>query len=305
MAIPGYQDTMGPILRATGDGTDHRIKDLVALLAEQFALTPDERNTPLPSGGQSLFANRVNWATTYLKKAGLLEATGRAQVRITSEGRRVLTAPPARIDRAFLLRYPSFAAFVLTRAPRPPGEPAQPTPESPETSTPRERIDSAAKELSEDLADDLLTKVKAGSPRFFERLVIDLLRAMGYGGSRAEAAELLGRSGDAGLDGVIRQDRLGLEAVYVQAKRWENTVGRPTVQAFAGSLDGARARKGVLLTTATFSPDAREYVRSIEKRIVLIDGVELVNLMVEHDIGVSIEARIDLKRLDNDYFDEE
>ncbi len=178
-------------------------------------------------------------------------------------------------------------------------------PDPTDTSTPRERIDAAAKELTEDLADELLAKVKAGSPRFFENLVIDLLRAMGYGASHAEATQLLGRSGDAGLDGVIRQDRLGLEAVYVQAKRWENTVGRPTVQAFAGSLQGARARKGVMLTTAAFSQEAHDYVRSIEMKIVLIDGAELAALMIEHDIGVSNETTVKIKRLDNDYFDEE
>lgn len=296
---------MGPVLRAASGGAERTIKDISADVAQQFGLTPEELDTRLPSGG-SLFANRVNWATTYLKKAGLLEAAGRAQVRITPEGRAVLANPPPRIDRAFLLRYPSFVAFVQTRGPKGVGDDlVLPSPDAAETNTPRERIDAAAKELAQDLADELLAKVKAGSPKFFESLVIDLLRAMGYGGSQAEASELLGRSGDAGLDGVIRQDRLGLEAVYVQAKRWENTVGRPTVQAFAGSLDGARARKGVLLTTATFSQEARDYVRSIEKRIVLIDGAELVTLMIEHDIGVSSEATIEIKRLDNDYFEKE
>lgn len=304
MSIPGYQDTMGPVLRATADGADHKMKDIIAVLARGFGLTPEDLETLLPSGGQGLFSNRVHWATTYLKKAGLLEATGRAQVRISAEGRAVLSKPPARIDRAFLLRYPSFVEFAQAHPPKP-GESVPLKLEAPETSTPRERIDAAATELAQDLADELLTKVKAGSPRFFEHLVIALLRAMGYGGSRSEASEVLGGSGDAGLDGVIRQDRLGLEAVYVQAKRWDNTVGRPTVQAFAGSLDGAKARKGILLTTATFSQEARDYVRGIEKKIVLIDGPELVNLMIEHDIGVSNEARIEIKRLDHDYFDEE
>ncbi|MGH9159909.1 MAG: restriction endonuclease [Vicinamibacteraceae bacterium] len=295
---------MGPVLRATADGREHRIRDIVVQLARQFGLTATDLATLLPSGTQSVFANRVHWAATYLKKAGLLEAAGRAQVRITAEGRRVLAEPPARVDRAFLMRYPSFVEFAQAKAPKAPAAGSQVEPEAAEA-TPRERIDAAVKELSQELADDLLAKVKASSPQFFERLVIDLLRAMGYGGSYAEAAALLGRSGDAGLDGVIRQDRLGLEAVYVQAKRWENTVGRPTVQAFAGSLEGARARKGVLLTTATFSPEAQAYVKGIEKRIVLIDGPELVSLMVEHNIGVSVEARIEMKRLDHDYFENE
>lgn len=305
MSIPGYQDTMGPVLRATADGADHKMRDIFATLAREFVLTAEELETRLPSGGQTLFANRVNWAATYLKKAGLLEATGRAQVRITPEGRAVLAKPPTRIDRAFLLRYPSFVAFVQAHPPKVPGEVVSPTPEPSESSTPRERIDAAAKELAQDLADELLAKVKAGSPAFFEHLVIDLLVKMGYGGSREDASEHLGKSGDAGLDGVINQDPLGLEAVYVQAKRWDNTVGGPTVQNFAGALDGAKATKGVLLTTATFSQQARDYVRSIQKRIVLIDGAELVKLMIEHDIGVSSDARIEIKRLDNDYFDEE
>lgn len=295
---------MGPVLRASAIGAERRIKDIMADVAAEFGLTADDLDVRLPSGG-SLFANRVNWAATYLKKAGLLQSAGRAQVRITPEGRAVLAKPPARIDRAFLLQYPSFVEFALTRSPR--DTEANQTPSSAdlvEVSTPRERIDAAAKELAQDLADELLAKVKSASPKFFESLVIDLLRGMGYGGSRAEASEVLGRAGDAGLDGVIRQDRLGLEAVYVQAKRWDNTVGRPTVQAFAGSLEGARARKGVFLTTASFSQEARDYVRGIEKRIVLIDGSELVALMIEHDIGVSSETTIQIKRLDNDYFEE-
>lgn len=296
---------MGPVLRAAAVSAERSVRDISADVAQQFKLTAEDLDTRLPSGG-SLFANRVNWATTYLKKAGLLESAGRAQVRVTTEGRAVLANPPQRIDRAFLLRYPSFAEFVKTRTPKSAGDDAAiPSPDLSDTSTPRERIDAAAKELAEDLADELLAKVKAGSPRFFESLVIDLLRKMGYGASHAEATQLLGRSGDAGLDGVIRQDRLGLEAVYIQAKRWENTVGRPTVQAFAGSLQGARARKGVMLTTATFSQEAHEYVRSIEMKIVLIDGAELVALMIEHDIGVSNETTVQIKRLDNDYFDEE
>jgi restriction system protein len=296
---------MGPVLRAAAAGSDRTIKDIGADVARQFGLSGDELDTRLPSGG-NLFANRINWAATYLKKAGLLESAGRAQVRITAEGRSVLSNPPQRIDRAFLLRYPSFVAFVQTRSPKDSaGAVVLPPPDNSETRTPREQIDSAARELREDLADELLAKVKAGSPKFFESLVIDLLHAMGYGGSQAQASELLGRSGDAGLDGVIRQDRLGLEAVYIQAKRWENTVGRPTIQAFAGSLDGARARKGVLLTTATFSQEARDYVQSIEKKIVLIDGAELVGLMIEHDIGVSTEGTVEIKRVDNDYFEKE
>lgn len=305
MPIPNYQETMGPVLRAAGVSAERSVRDISTEVALQFKLTPEELDARLPSGG-GLFANRVNWAMTYLKKAGLLESAGRAQVRLTSEGRAVLANPAQRIDNKFLLRYPSFVSFLRPSTPKTSEDAAAiPSADPTDTSTPRERIDTAAKELTEDLADELLAKVKVGSPRFFEGLVIDLLRAMGYGASHAEASQLLGRSGDAGLDGVIRQDRLGLEAVYIQAKRWDNTVGRPAVQAFAGSLQGARAHKGVMLTTATFSQEARDFVRGIEMRIALIDGSELVALMIEHDIGVSKETMVEIKRLDNDYFDEQ
>jgi restriction system protein len=305
MAIPGYQDVMAPVLRSAAHAPERTIRDITADVAREFGLTQQELEARLPSG-TNVFVNRVHWASTYLKKAGLLESAGRALVRITPKGQAVLSSPPPRIDKAFLLRYPSFQEFVRPKEPTDASkELLSPLGETIETRTPRERIDAAAAELAEDLADELLAKVKAGSPRFFEGLVLDLLRAMGYGGSRAEASERLGRSGDAGLDGLIRQDRLGLDTVYIQAKRWDNTVGRPSVQAFAGSLDGARARKGVFLTTSTFSPEAREYVEGIEKKIVLIDGEELVDLMIEHNIGVSPEATISLKRLDSDYFEAE
>jgi restriction system protein len=304
MTIPGYQDMMLPLLEVANDGETHKLQDLVDVLAGRFALRPDELDARLPSGTQRLFANRVNWAATYLRKAGLLESPARGQVRITKEGCSTLASPPSRIDRAYLLRYPAFAQFVGGRPAQPlaPGRSAPPEPA--EAETPLERMNAAANELEDALADELLAKVKLGTPKFFERLVVELLQAMGYGGSRTEAAQVLGGSGDAGIDGVIKQDRLGLEAVYVQAKRWENTVGRPTVQAFAGSLDGARARKGVLMTTAEFSQEARDYVRGIEKRIVLISGEQLVDLMIEHGIGVSTEARFEIRRIDSAYFEE-
>jgi restriction system protein len=296
---------MGPVLRSASRAPERAIREIADDVAREFKLTPDELDAHLASG-TNVFLNRVHWASTYLKKAGLLESTGRGRVRITPLGQSALEGAPHRIDRAFLLRYPSFQDFVRPRDATGTAKQLGTAPAaSVETTTPQERIDAAVAELRNDLADELLAKVKSSSPRFFERLVIDLLRAMGYGGTRAEASEVLGRTGDAGLDGVIRQDRLGLDAVYVQAKRWDNTVGRPTVQAFAGSLDGVRARKGVLLTTSTFSPEARSYVSEIEKKIVLIDGTELVDLMIEHNIGVSTEATIHSKRVDTDYFEEE
>lgn len=298
---------MLPLLQAASDGAVHTQKDLQDLLARRFALTQEDLDELLPSGTGRLFVNRANWATTYLKKAGLVERPAKAQVRITAEGKAVLANAPKRIDRAYLLRYPAFAEFVNatpTTAKKADSHTLR-TSVSADSETPRERIAAAANELRDALADDLLLKLKAGSPRFFERVVVELLQKMGYGGSFADAAKVLGSSGDAGLDGVIKQDRLGLEAVYVQAKRWDNTVGRPTVQGFAGSLQGQRARKGVLMTTANFSPEAQDFVGSIDMKIVLIDGLQLVELMMEHDIGVATEELIDIKRLDSGYFDEE
>jgi restriction system protein len=309
MPVPGYQDLMLPLLRATSDGAVHTLKELDAVLTKQFALTKEDLDERLPSGTQKVFINRLNWAATYLKKAGLLDRPARAQLRITPEGEAVLANPPNRIDRAYLLRYPAFAEFVsaaptsVSKVEARAG--ATSTSTSTDAKTPRERIGDAAKELRDALADELLLKLKAGSPDFFERVVVELLQKMGYGGSFAEAAKVLGGSGDAGLDGVIKQDRLGLEAVYVQAKRWDNTVGRPTVQGFAGSLQGQRARKGVLMTTASFSREAQDFVNNIDTKIVLIDGMQLVELMMEHNIGVATEEVVDIKRLDPGYFDEE
>lgn len=218
--MPTYQDLMLPLLRAVGDANSHRVRDVVEELADQFRLSADERAELLPSGTQKAFVNRVNWGATYLRKAGLLESPARAHVRLTEEGTRVLAMAPAKVDRSFLMRYPAFVAFV-SGVGRPEDESSarERVPAVSQQSTPDERMQDAAAELRVALKEDLLAKVKAASPGFFERLVIDVLLGMGYGGSRREAAEHLGRSGDGGLDGVIKQDPLGLDAVYVQAKR--------------------------------------------------------------------------------------
>jgi restriction system protein len=267
-------------------------------------LTPEDQAQLLESGKQAVFENRIGWARTYLKKAGLLQSSGRGLVAITDRGRAVLAEQPTKLNVSYLRQFPEFVDFHTYK---------------PEVGligggnglttidlkeTPQDTLDRVRKELHAQLAAELLDRVKQESPSFFERLVVDLLVRMGYGGSREDAGRTLGKTGDGGLDGVINEDRLGLDVVYVQAKKWENPVGRPVVQAFAGGLDGARARKGVLITTSSFTSDAQAYVRQIEKRIVLIDGQQLAAFMIQHNVGVSTEATYEIKRLDSDYFEE-
>jgi restriction system protein len=297
MAIPDYQGWMLPLLQAVADGQDHVLRDLIGQLADQAGLTTAERQELLPSGQQTVISNRVQWAKTYLKKAGLLMQPGRGVIRITPEGKTVLSQKPAQINTALLKRYPDFLSFYQQV------QPAQEAADTPDT--PEEALDAAHLALRSALADELLERLKTCSPGFFERMVVQLLVAMGYGGSLADAGQAIGRSGDDGIDGIIKEDKLGLDVVCVQAKRWQATVGRPVVQAFAGSMEGQRARKGVLITTANFSKDAEEYVSRIERKIVLIGGRRLTELMIDHDIGVSTARSYVVKKLDADYFTED
>jgi restriction system protein len=297
MPIPDYQGWMLPLLQSVADGLDHLVRDLVGQLADQAGLTAAERQQLLPSGQQTVVSNRIQWAKTYLKKAGLLSQPSRGVIRITEDGKAVLAEKPTGISTAFLERFPAFVAFYRQVQP----EHADAAP--PET--PEESLDSAYLALRSALADELLDRLKTCSPGFFERMVVQLLVAMGYGGSIADAGQAIGRSGDDGIDGIIKEDLLGLDVVCVQAKRWQSTVGRPVVQAFAGSMEGQRARKGVLITTSNFSREAEEYVGRIERRIVLIDGKRLTGLMIDHDIGVSTARSYTVKKLDTDYFTEE
>lgn len=301
MAIPDYQGFMYPLLRAIANGHEHSIRDIVGQLADQLGLTAEERQQMLPSGQQSLVANRVGWAKTYLKKAGLLDNPKRGRVSITKAGLDALSNNPGAIDNEFLSRYPSFAEFLD----RTPSDDNVPETAIEETKTPDEVLESSYQSLRDALADDLLEQVKACSPQFFERLVIDLLLAMGYGGSIADAGQALGRTGDGGIDGIIKEDKLGLDVVCIQAKRWDGTVGSPVIREFAGSMEGMRARKGVLITTGTFSKDAADFITRIERKIVLIDGKRLADLMIDHSIGVTIARTYTIKRLDSDYFVED
>lgn len=304
MAIPDFQTIMLPLLRLAATRDEWDTDSARDVLGDQFSLDGEELARLLPSGRQRTFANRVGWAVSYLAQATLLDRTGRARWRITDRGRQVLTAPPARITISFLAEIsPEFREFRARAKPKPEtnGEPRG----DDETETPEERLQSAEKTLRHALEIELLNRVKQVSPPFFERLVLDLLIAMGYGGSATEAAEHLGRSGDDGVDGVINEDKLGLDVVYLQAKRYaDQPVRRPDVQGFAGSLEGQRARKGVFITTSHFTTEARDFVKRIEKRIVLIDGKELSSLMIDHGVGVSEVRRFSLLRLDETYFEE-
>lgn len=304
MAIPDFQSAMLPVLRLAQDGKDHTLREAVEAIAVEFKATEEERNELLPSGRQRRLHNRVGWAKTYLQKAGLVEPNGRGRFRITPRGREVLQGRPSRIDMKFLEQFPEYNAFAALRHDAAEAEPSAPEPLS-ATETPEEILEESYQELRRRLADELLDRIKACDPKFFEKLVVDLLVTMGYGGSRKDAGQAVGQSGDEGIDGIIKEDRLGLDVVYIQAKRWNNTVGRPVVQAFAGSLEGQRARKGVLITTSDFSREARDYVRQIEKKIVLIEGSELAKLMIDHGVGVTEVATYTVKKLDLDYFGDE
>jgi restriction system protein len=303
MSVPDYQTVMLPLLRFSGDRKEHSTREAIDALATVFGLTDAERNELLPSGQQTTFSNRVQWAVTYLKKAGLLEATRRAHFQITERGSAVLRDDPARIDVKYLDRFPEFVEFRTRRnTPDTPTSDASPPTQDLEEQTPEEAIEAAHQRLRNDLATDLLQQIMACSPAFFERLVIDLLLKMGYGGTRKDAGQAMGRSGDGGIDGIIKEDRLGLDAIYIQAKRWEGTVGRPEIQKFVGALQGQRAKKGIFITTSAFTSDAVSYAAMIENKVVLIDGEMLAKLMIDSGVGVSSVAAYEIKRVDSDYF---
>ncbi|ANB73894.1 restriction endonuclease [Paraburkholderia phytofirmans OLGA172] len=307
MPIPDYQTLMLPVLRAVNDDQEHRFRNVVEKLADEYQLSDEERNTLIPSGGP-LFSNRVGWARTYLKQAGVIESRKRGYLNITERGKSLLSKGPARIDNATLNQYPEFVAFRQKKASEAQtpvvalSQAGQIAAEIDE-STPEESFAEAYMRLRSSLEAELLDQVKSSTPGFFERLVIDLLVAMGYGGSRQDAGSVIGRSGDGGIDGTIKEDKLGLDVIYVQAKRWGDTVGRPEIQKFAGALQGQRANKGVFITTSTFTREAKEYTGVISSKIILVDGDQLVKLMVDHNVGVSTVSTFHVKKVDSDYFE--
>ena len=305
MPVPDFQTLMLPVLVLAGDGADHSVREATAHLAARFELTGEERDELLPSGRQRRFSNRVAWAVGYLKQAGLLASPARGQFKVSQEGLELLKAPPDRITIRFLSdRYPSFREF-RARA----GKLSSPKTGGPaeggDDETPEELMESAARTLQAALERDVLERVKGASPAFFEQLVLRLLVAMGYGGGLEDRGEHLGRGGDEGVDGVINEDMLGLERIYLQAKKYtDQTVGRPGIQGFAGSLEGQRAQKGVFITTSHFTRDAEDYVGRIAKRIVLINGRDLARLMIEHGVGVTSLKTYSILGIDDSFFDE-
>jgi len=298
MVVPNFQSVLYPLLKFSGDKKQHSIREAVEIMANLFNLTEEDRKLLLPSGTQPVFYNRVVWSNTYLKKAGLLESKRRGYFNITEEGLKVLEQNPPKIDVDFLMQFPGYAEF------RTGGKTTHENP-NPEPVTPEETLENSYQNLRNNIAQELISSVKSCSPDFFEKLVVDLLLNMGYGGSRRDAGEAIGRSGDGGIDGIIKEDRLGLDTIYIQAKRWENTVSRPEIQKFAGALQGQQAKKGVFITTSSFSEGAREYATIIDSKVVLIDGERLAQLMIDYDIGVSKIKSYDLKKIDTDYFTEE
>ena len=299
MAIPDYQSIMLPLLKFAGDQKEHSLREVIEILADHFNLTSDERRELLPSGQQEVFKNRVGWARTYMKKAMLLESPRRGYFKITERGMAVLSKNPQEINVKFLEQFEEFRQFRALRREKPK------IVEEELGRTPEEALENAYQNLRDDLANDLLEQIKNSPPGLFESIVVDLLVKMGYGGSRKDAGQAIGRSGDEGIDGIIKEDRLGLDIIYIQAKRWENAVGRPEIQKFAGALQGQRAKRGIFITTSNFSREANDYAFKIDTKIILIDGERLAQLMIDFSIGVTTVSTYEVKKIDTDYFTEE
>lgn len=304
MAIPDFQMLMRPLLEFAKDGGSHSLAEARIHLASVFSLSQIELDELLPSGRQRRFDNRVAWAKVYLEQAGLLHSPKRGQFVITQEGREFFPRSPQKITIAVLDQFEKFRIFRdSSKSGKEVKQSASAEHESEET--PEELLEQSFQRIQGELAASVLEQVKNGSPTFFENLVVELLLKMGYGRNRVDAGKAIGKSGDEGIDGIISEDRLGLEAIYIQAKRWAGTVGRPEIQKFVGALHGKRARKGVFITTGVFSSDARDYVSHIDPRVVLIDGVQLAEYMIELNLGVSVKTAYEVKRIDTDFFVEE
>lgn len=313
MPVPDYQSFMRPLLAYGEDGQEKNINDAITALADEFKLTPDEREELLPSGKQSILANRVHWARTYLDKAGALKRTRRSHFEVTERGKKLLVDNPEKITANTLKQFPEFLAFQTPSATvvSQPGTQEDVAPVSdvaaaPQDTTPEEAIQQAEQVIAATLRAQLLDRIYELSPAFFESLVVDLIVAMGYGGSRQSVVQRLGKSGDEGIDGVVNEDPLGLDVVYVQAKRYaiENTIGRDRIQQFAGALVGQGATKGVFVTTSSFTKGAVDYAQKVPQRIILVGGDELTRLMIQYGVGVRTERVVEIKRMDLDYFDE-
>ena len=306
MPIPDYQSLMLPVLRALADGTETPISEVRERVTAAERLTPDDLRVMLASG-QPMFTNRVSWAAIYMERAGLVERVRRAIYRLTEEGKKLLAQAAPRVDLDVLRTYPAYIEWSKKANVPSPSKDAKPAPPDESTDTPEEALHHAVQQLRDALEAEVLDRVRKAAPAFLEQVIVDLLIAMGYGGGNAAMGHVTGRSGDGGIDGTIKEDALGLDEVYIQAKKYAdgNTVGEGDLRNFAGAIDAAGTIKGVFVTTAAFTPAAKEYVKRSPKRIVLIDGEELARLMVEHDIGVRTRIRHEIKRIDEDYFEQE
>lgn len=303
--IPTYEEIMLPLLKLLSDGKEHSLNEAEETLSKHFNVTEAERRQLIPSG-QAVFRNRIGWARTYMKKAGVITSPRRAHFLITDRGRDLLNENPKEINSQTLLRYPEFVefkSFNRSTIEKENGNDHEIQPISTKN-TPEESLENAYQTLRSELAQQVLDVVKSTSPAFFEKLVVDLLIKMGYGGSRIDAGQALGRSGDGGIDGIIKEDKLGLDTIYLQAKKWENTVPLKEIRDFTGALASKKARKGVFITTSSFPQSVYEFVKQVEYRIVLIDGEQFANLMVEHNVGLTTVNEYKVKRIDTDYFEE-
>ena len=304
MAIPDFQTLMRPLLDLHADREEHLNRDLVNALAEQFSLTPEERREMLPSGRAKTFDNRVGWAKTYISAAGLIEAPRRAVLIITEKGVQALVDHPKTIDLRVLAKLNGSRSVRERRRDEKPELEQERDAGIEIHETPEEAVENAYLTLRNDVEREIVAKILANPPEFLERVIIDLVVKMGYGGNRKDAGEAIGRSGDEGIDGIIKEDPLGLDIIYLQAKRYEGTVGRPEIQKFAGALQGQRARKGIFITTSSYSKDAKEFASKIDTKIILIDGSTLAKLMFDHGVGVSVNTVYEVKKVDTDYFEE-
>ena len=298
MTIPDYQSIMLPLLEYAADQKEYSRREAIEHISKKFKLTEEEKSQLLPSGTKPIINNRVGWAKTYLKKAGLLEYPKRGYLKITELGLRVLEDKPEKINNRYLRNFPSFLEFRQTSIIKKEDLDIE------EEKTPLELIENGVHQINVELGSELLEYILKSSPAFFERLVVDLLVRMGYGGSLLDAGSAIGRTGDEGIDGVIKEDKLGLDNIYIQAKRWNRSVGRPELQAFVGALQGKRSRKGIFITTSSYTEAAKDYVSSIETKVALIDGETLVRYMIENDLGVITRDTYKIKEIDADYFEE-
>lgn len=302
--IPNYQVLMLPLLKAVKDQKEYKLNDIVDILANEFKLSEEERKELLPSGQSFLFGNRVGWARTYLKKAGLLDSPKRGYLIITQRGLDVLKQNPKEVNVALLQQFSEFLEFQSSK--RDDNTTENTIIQSESIQTPEEILENSYQDIRKSLAQELLDKITKLSPSFFERLVVELLVKMGYGGSMKDAGRAIGKSGDEGIDGTIKEDKLGLDIIYIQAKRWQpgNVVGRPEIHKFVGALAGQGAKKGIFITTSTFTKDALEFVPRNETKIVLIDGYLLAQLMIDYNLGVATQQVYEIKKIDSDYFEE-